>query len=417
MVLSRKTIKLTFLGDLMCLAPQVAAIRRSGSSYDDIFAKVKHLWTDSDYVMANLETPVAEKSGRFSHGQMSFNAPIVFLRAVKAAGIDFVSLSNNHCLDRGFAGLDETIQNVHDLGLDSSGAYLTEEESREPFVKSLCGLRMAIVCSTYGINGYDAFGLPDELLWKVDTLTRGSITHVPTRYKTMRSIYARIVPEWVKSLRRAIRSEMTGRPSIVPIADSIHPAQIGRQIDAITENRVRDKIRRARKQAGIVISLPHVGGQYNPAPGLFQKYTMRWMADVGSDVIVANHAHRPLRSCFSRKNTFSAYALGNFCFSPGFGYYLNNVLADYSVVLNVLYDVAKHQISGITFHTVKSVVRSDGVAIVVPVSDLYADARNEAERESLEMENEAVVNCFSGKAMTVEVRNEYVMTQGMDDGD
>lgn len=397
----------------MCLAPQVRAIRRSGSSYEDVFARVKHLWTDSDYVMANLETPIAGSSSGYSRGQMSFNAPMDFLRAIKTAGIDFVSLANNHCLDRGIAGLDETLRCVHDVGLDSSGAYLTEDDSQEIFVKDLHGEKFAIVCSTYGINGYDASGLPDESIWKVDTLTRGSVTHVATRFEFARKVYARVVPEWIKSLRRAIRSELTGRSSIVPIVDSIHPAQIGRREDKIVEERVRKKIERAQKQSRVVISLPHIGGQYNPAPGSFQKYTMSWMAAAGANMIVANHAHRPLRSGFIRKNAFAAYALGNFCFTPGVGYYLNNVLADYSIVLNVFYDVSNQRIAGITFHTVKSVVRRDGVAIVVPVYELYAEAKSASERESLEVENEAVVNCFSGNTTMAGVLPEYALHEGL----
>ena len=171
MTLFHDTIKLTFLGDLMCLEPQVVAMRRSGSSYDDIFARVKHIWADSDYVMANLETPVAGMAHRYSQGQMSFNAPMDFLKAIRNAGIDFVSLANNHCLDRGLGGLDATIRCVSDLGLDSSGAYLSEEESHAVFVKDIRRVNVAIVCSTYGINGYDASGLPDELLSRYPRLS------------------------------------------------------------------------------------------------------------------------------------------------------------------------------------------------------------------------------------------------------
>ena len=401
------TVKLTFLGDLMCLAPQVTAMRRTGSSFDDIFVRVKHLWADSDYVMANLETPVAGTAHGYSSGPMSFNAPIAFLKAIKDAGIDFVSLANNHCLDRGFNGLDETIRCIRDLELDSSGAYLTEEDSRTAFVKTLRNGKMAIVCSTYGINGCDASGLPEGLLWKVDTLTKGSITHVPTRFEFARKVYAWIVPEWVKSLRRAIRSEVTGRPSIGPIADSIHPRQIGRDADKEVEGRIRNKIEQMRGQTDIIVSFPHIGGQYNPAPGAFQKYTMDWMADAGADMIIANHAHRPLRGGYVNERTFAAFALGNFCFTPGSGYYLSNVLADYSIVLNVFFDMSAHRIVKITFHTVRSVIRQDGVAVVMPVCDLYADTRDTREREFIAMENEAVVNCFAGKASSVEILPEY----------
>ncbi len=400
-------VRLTFLGDLMCLASQVRAMRKSSASYDDVFNDVKHLWRDSDYVMANLETPVANPKHGYSFGQMSFNAPVEFLEAVGNSGINFVSLANNHCLDCGMEGLDETVMRIHDLGIDSSGAYLTANESDRPFVKKVKGVNIAVACCTYGINGMDEAGLPEMYNWKVDTLTRGSITHRPVKYKKARVLYARFMPEWIKSARQELKHFKTGIPSVVPVADSIHPDQIGRDIDVPCIERFKNKLKLAKEQAEIVLALPHVGGQYNPAPGEYQKHTMRWILDSGVDIVVANHAHRPLRCERSADNRLAAYALGNFCFTPGVGYYLPNVLADYSVVLTVMVDAASRTIEKVIFHTTKSIVRDDGVAVVVPVYDLYCQQKTALGRETLKMENEAVVNCFRGKAEAVAVEKEY----------
>lgn len=403
-------IKLTFLGDMMCLMQQIAAIRRSKMSYDEVFAGVKGLWADSDYVIGNLETPVSPSSCEAS-GMMTFNAPKSFAQAMKAAGIDFVSLANNHCMDRGAAGLDETITVLRSLGIESSGAYLTRDDSEQVFLKNVAGVRVALVCSTYGINGLDEAGLPQKLSWKVDTLTRGSITHVPERHKALRRLLSKMIPDRVKLLRRVL-VDGTLSTGIDPVSDSIHPCQINRSEDAPCVARVRDRIKAAKASADVVIALPHVGGQYNFGPGAFQKHTVQWMLESGADVIVANHAHRPLRAETFPNGTFVAYALGNFCFTPGVGYYVPNVLADYSIVLNVFIDRVSHKVCRVSFHTVKSVVRKDGVAVVMPVAGIYAKLDDVREREQLAMENEAVVNCFRGGNANVDVADEYEIELG-----
>ncbi len=402
------TVKLTFLGDLMCQPQQIRAVKRSGRTFDAVFSDVKHLWARSDFVLGNLETPVAPVSGKITLGQMTFNAPEAFLAAVREAGITCVSLANNHCLDQGFKGLDETIRTSQSFGLDVIGAYLTPEESSQLFVKDLSGMRIGIVGSTYGINGLDAEGLPNDLLWRVDTLTKGSITHRPVRFKVIRQICGRLVPDWAKRLKRAVKSEFSGVPAIAPIPDSIHPDQVAREQDDICRERVQKKILAASKQADFVVSYPHVGGQYNAAPGVFQRDTVRWMLDAGADCVIANHAHRPLRS-ERAGDKFVAFALGNFCFTPGVGYYLPNVLADYSIILHVEVDVLRRKIGRVTFNTVKSVVRRDGVAVVMPVMVLWEELTDSRERERLAMENEAVVNCFRGTGTTVEMAEEYTL--------
>ena len=78
-------IRLSFLGDVMCLQEQILAIKKSGKKYDVIFDQVKHLWAESDYVVANLETPVAGWWLRYSYENMRFNAPDELARAIKNA--------------------------------------------------------------------------------------------------------------------------------------------------------------------------------------------------------------------------------------------------------------------------------------------------------------------------------------------
>lgn len=55
-------MKITFLGDIMIEPPVLKAAKR-GDTYDfrGVFARAKSLLAESDYVVGNLETPLAGK--------------------------------------------------------------------------------------------------------------------------------------------------------------------------------------------------------------------------------------------------------------------------------------------------------------------------------------------------------------------
>jgi poly-gamma-glutamate synthesis protein (capsule biosynthesis protein) len=99
-IMVRQT-KITFIGDLMCLKEQNEMIIKKYKQYyyDDVFKLVKRFFEESDYVVGNLETPVAGSEMKYTYQPMSFNAPEAFLHAIKSAGVHFVSMANNHCLD------------------------------------------------------------------------------------------------------------------------------------------------------------------------------------------------------------------------------------------------------------------------------------------------------------------------------
>lgn len=53
-------IKLSFTGDIMCESIQIAshAIKDNKYNFDDIFSDMQEFFSNSDYVIANLETPI-----------------------------------------------------------------------------------------------------------------------------------------------------------------------------------------------------------------------------------------------------------------------------------------------------------------------------------------------------------------------
>lgn len=72
------------------------------------YRNIGDLFKKSDVVFANLESPVTSDCLPKSDG-MIFCAPEYSVDALKSAGISIVSLANNHILNQGVEGLNETI--------------------------------------------------------------------------------------------------------------------------------------------------------------------------------------------------------------------------------------------------------------------------------------------------------------------
>lgn len=102
-----------------------------------------HAWR-SDATVMNLETAVtrAERAwrGKAVHYRMSpENVP-----CLQAAGVDVWTLANNHLLDYGQRGLEETLDTLRRAGLRTAGAGLDEDSAWRPAVVPLAGRRLLV---------------------------------------------------------------------------------------------------------------------------------------------------------------------------------------------------------------------------------------------------------------------------------
>ena len=115
---TKTTLKLSATGDIMSHYTQILdAYNPETKEYDysNSLSLIKDYTKDSDLLVANLETSMAE--GEYT-GYPTFNTPPALAKNLKDIGVDIVSLSNNHCLDKGFDGLVSTIKHVEAAGLD-----------------------------------------------------------------------------------------------------------------------------------------------------------------------------------------------------------------------------------------------------------------------------------------------------------
>ena len=80
-------MRVTFLGDIMCEPPVLAGAKQPDGSYnfDYVFSRCQSLFAEADYLVGNLETPLAGEEAGYSATYLAFNAPDAYADAIKKA--------------------------------------------------------------------------------------------------------------------------------------------------------------------------------------------------------------------------------------------------------------------------------------------------------------------------------------------
>ena len=132
--------------------------------FGPVVAGLRPFTEDADLAICNMETPLAEPEGPFS-GYPTFQAPPQIVPALVEIGYDACTTATNHALDGGTAGLERTLDVLHDAGIASTGSYRSAADAAEPLVLDVDGVDVGLVTGTYALNG----NVPDAP-WRVDVL-------------------------------------------------------------------------------------------------------------------------------------------------------------------------------------------------------------------------------------------------------
>lgn len=130
--------------------------------YDYTLAKVSPLLKSSDFVIANLETPITDMeespykdSKTWLHWTSVEHAPAT----LKKHNIHTVSLANNHTLDFGLPGLEQTFDVMKKNDMQWFGAGLNEKEAARPIIKTFTRgdkkLKIAVIGAFEYSKSYD----------------------------------------------------------------------------------------------------------------------------------------------------------------------------------------------------------------------------------------------------------------------
>lgn len=126
-----------YIGPIAALAG-IDVLKSHG--YDYPFAKFRELMASADHVVANLEAPVtmvARSPFAGSKHWVNKERPDRAPAALARAGIDAVSLGNNHAMDYGREGLVETLGHLSAHGIAVFGAGRDEPGAGAPHLAEL----------------------------------------------------------------------------------------------------------------------------------------------------------------------------------------------------------------------------------------------------------------------------------------
>ena len=113
---------------------------------------------DIDYGEQDLEYGEADPSVFYSGGEyLQFNYHPMIADDLADSGVDIVSTVNNHCLDRGNIGINNTIENLDEAGVAHAGTRRTESEAWHAIVNvtrsdGIGEWKIAYVACTDGTN-------------------------------------------------------------------------------------------------------------------------------------------------------------------------------------------------------------------------------------------------------------------------
>ncbi len=265
------SVKLSFVGDIMCHTPQIeyAKVGRDSFNFSSTFKEIKEYLSEPDLTFGNLETVIAGKSKKYS-GYPLFNSPDELLDALKETGFDLLFTSNNHSLDRGIEGVTRTIQEIRKRNLWNVGTYLSENERDSLLVINLKGIKFGILSYTYGLNeNY----LPKSKSYLVNVIDTTLIRKDISRLK--------------------------------------------------------------EKDADLILVYFHFGDEYSRNPSSYQSEVVDKTFKYGADVIIGSHPHviQPMKLVNKNygklEKGFVVYSLGNFISNQRWRY------SDAGVILNL----------------------------------------------------------------------------------
>jgi poly-gamma-glutamate capsule biosynthesis protein CapA/YwtB (metallophosphatase superfamily) len=245
------------VGDIM-LGRGVAG--QPGGAAARLRALAPHLRA-SDLTVGNLESTLSD-DGPPQQGTDSFSAAPAVLDALAGAGVDALSLANNHTGDHGDPALLETVAAFRSHRIESFGAGRDLRAATRAAVLTRNGLR-------FGFLGFNAIG---------------------------------------ETPRATPRTPGALSVRMPPRTGPLNRADLGHLVDAT---------RSLAERVDVVVVLPHWGTQYTHVAEPVQSLVGRQLVDAGADLVVGGHPHW-VQGLERYDGAVIAHSLGNLVFDMDF---------------------------------------------------------------------------------------------------
>ena len=245
---NKGTLTVSFGGDVHF---QGALAGRLANDPATAIGPLRSVLSASDLAMVNLETAITTRGTPVSK-QFVFRAPPSAFTALKGAGIDVVTAANNHGIDYGQVGLQDSLDAARTAGFPVVGVGRDADAAYRAKVFTVRGTRVAFIGATQVLDD-------------------------------------------------AVRTAWTAGPDKAGLASA---KDVSRTVEAV---------RAARAEADVVVVYLHWGVERTSCPSGTQQGLAHQLSEAGADVIVGSHAH-VLQGAGYLGRTYVDYGLGNFAF-------------------------------------------------------------------------------------------------------
>jgi poly-gamma-glutamate synthesis protein (capsule biosynthesis protein) len=243
-----KPVTFAFGGDVHFESP----IReRLASSPTSVLAPMAPILRSADLAVVNLETAVTER-GAPAAKDFTFRAPASAFDALLAGGVDVASVANNHAMDYGVTGLNDTLAAGRKARMPLVGAGRNETEAYAPYRVRINGQRIAVIGATQVLDDH-------------------------------------LISAW---------SAGPGKPGLA---------------SAKREARLLRAVREARTTTDTLVVFLHWGVELYECATSDQRSLASKLVAAGADIVVGAHAH-VLAGAGRLRKALVAYGLGNFVF-------------------------------------------------------------------------------------------------------
>lgn len=173
----KSLVTLNFVGDILLASRIEDLINAEGPMAP--WLGVKYALQDADFTIGSLECSVGTTGSPMPDKQYTFRASPETLESLKEAGVNVVSLANNHTLDFGVDCLLETVENVKQYGIIPVGAGHDEQTARAPVILEKNGIKigvfatsMVIPVQAWAADGNKPGLAVDYSLWNENIVSR-----------------------------------------------------------------------------------------------------------------------------------------------------------------------------------------------------------------------------------------------------
>ncbi|MCQ6276362.1 CapA family protein [Bacillus sp. V3B] len=181
-----KTIHLSAVGDILIHNSVYEDAYVGHNQYDFIpmFELVKPYMQNADITFANQETVIGGVDLGLS-SYPAFNSPVEIGDALKDAGVDLVSMANNHTLDKKDKAVPLAIEHWNKIDMLYTGAYDSFEDQNIIRVIEKDEIKVAFIAYTYGTNGIP---VPEGKEFLVNIIDKQKIKEEIDRAKEMSDV-------------------------------------------------------------------------------------------------------------------------------------------------------------------------------------------------------------------------------------